>query len=482
MEDLKKQALEYVESRSGDITDVSHAIWGFAELSLKEYKSAAYYVQKLKEEGFEVEEGLCGIDTAFSGKFGSGKPVIAILAEFDALSGLSQRAGATERDFLEPDGSGHGCGHNMLGAGSFGAALGIKHYLEQSGKSGTVIFYGCPGEEGGASKALMARDKVWKECDVALTWHPADCFQVTTGTCNSCIQTLYKFKGVAAHAAGNPHEGRSALDAAELMNVGVQFLREHAKPDARIHYAIINGGGWSPNVVQPYADLLYMVRSTSVGDAVALQKRVDKIAKAAADMTETSVEKIFVDACSNTVMNTVLEKLVYSNMEQIPIPEYTDEEWAFAEKLRETFPGKGKISGAGAQHDEEIAAKVKELSEDGKRAINDFLMPFFSKYVESPGSTDVGDVSWEIPTVQMGAATYPAGSPGHSWQNVSCGATSIGDKGLMYAAKVLCASAIDLLNSPKTISAAKKEQKKRVKDAGGYQCPVPKGAKLYVIE
>jgi aminobenzoyl-glutamate utilization protein B len=481
MEALKQAAIDFVESKQELINEISHKVWDYAELSLKEYKSAALYVEKLKQEGFEVEEGLCGIDTAFKGSFGSGKPVIAVLGEFDALSGLSQRAGATQRDFLIPDGSGHGCGHNMLGAGAFGAALGIKHYLEESGRQGTVVFYGCPGEEGGASKALMARDKVWKSADVAITWHPGDSNEVVTGTCNSCIQTLYKFKGVAAHAAGNPFEGRSALDAVELMNTGVQYLREHAKPDARIHYAITNAGGNSPNVVQPYADVLYMVRSTKVGDAVALQKRVDKIAKAAAEMTETEVEKIFVDACSNTVMNTVLEKLVYQNMQEVPLPVYTDEEWAYAAELRKSFPGM-RVSGSGAQHDEDIALEVQKLSENGTKAINNFLMPFFSKYVESPGSSDVGDVSWEIPTIQMHAATYPAGSPGHSWQNVACGATSIGDKGMMYAAKVLCATGIDLLNSPKIIKAAKADHKKRVKAQGGYTCPVPKGAKLYVIE
>ncbi len=250
--DHSKDAIKYIEENSDKYIDISHKIWGYAELSLKEYKSAALYTEALRAEGFDVSENLGGIPTAFSGSFGSGKPVIGGLAEFDALSGLSQKAGLTHREPLDGQSatdSGHGCGHNMLGAASFGAACAIKNYLKQSGHSGTVIFYGCPGEEGGAAKAFLAREGVWKSLDAAITWHPGDTNEVTTGTCNSCIQVLYKFHGVAAHAAGNPEMGRSALDAVELMNTGVQYLREHMKSDCRIHYAITNAGGASPNVV-----------------------------------------------------------------------------------------------------------------------------------------------------------------------------------------------------------------------------------------
>ncbi len=480
MDQFKKNAISQVEAKEDLILEVSHKVWSYAELSLKEFKSAALYVEKLKEEGFETEEGLCGIDTAFMGRYGSGRPWIGILGEFDALSGLSQKAGLDHKEELVSGGDGHGCGHNMLGAASFGAAIGVKKYLEETGKSGTVFFYGCPGEEGGASKALMARDGVWNQLDAAITWHPGDNFGVSTGTNNSCIQYIYSFKGVSSHAAGSPEKGRSALDAAELLNIGVQFLREHMPSDARIHYAIINAGGKSPNVVQASADVLYMIRSCKVADAVALTKRVDNIAKGAALMTDTELTTIFVDGCANAVPNATLEKVLYENMEQIPLPEYTEEDWALAKAIQKTYPARTNLPGKGAEHDKAIAAIVREKSENGTRAINDFLLPFYTGDDFSAGSSDVGDVSWNIPTAQISAVTWPSGTPGHSWQNVSCGASPIGDKGTMYAAKVMCGAVIDLLNQPETIEKAKKELAERAPE--GYTCPVPEGAKLYVIE
>ena len=257
----KKIALDAIDGKEAFFTSISDKIWEYAELSLKEFKSAEEYCNALCELGFEVERNVCDIPTAFLGKWGEGRPVIGILGEFDALSGLSQIGGKLEREELVKGGSGHGCGHNLLGAGALAAAYGVKEYLKKTGKSGTVIFYGTPGEEGGAGKAFMAKEGLWYNLDCALTWHPMDANEVVTGSCNSCIQTLYKFKGVASHAAGDPENGRSALDAVELMNIGVQYLREHMPSDARIHYSIIDGGGFSPNVVQPTASVLYMVRS-----------------------------------------------------------------------------------------------------------------------------------------------------------------------------------------------------------------------------
>lgn len=312
MAEIKKQALAFIDEKAGLITDVSDQIWDFAELSLREFKSGELYAKVLAKEGFAVEHPFAGIETAFRASYGSGKPVIGILAEYDALTGLSQVAGSTERKELVADGNGHGCGHNLLGAGAMAAALGLKKYLETKGeRSGTVVLYGCPGEEGAATKAFMARDGVFAECDAALTWHPDKVNQVTTGTCNTCIQTEYKFTGVASHAAGAPDKGRSALDAVELMNIGVQFLREHMPDSARIHYSITDAGGASPNVVQPRAQVLYMVRSIWAKDALELQKRVDTIALAASMMTETKMEKKFIDDCSNTVPNKVLESLLW---------------------------------------------------------------------------------------------------------------------------------------------------------------------------
>ena len=287
MTDEKRAALAAIEDKADLVSQVADSIWSFAELSLQEEKSAALYCDVLEKEGFTVEKGICNIPTAFSASYGSGRPVIGFLAEYDALSGLSQEGGSLTRHQCVDGGNGHGCGHNLLGAGAFAAALGVKAFLEATKTPGTVVLYGCPGEEGGAAKAFMARDGLWYGLDAALTWHPNDANEVLTGSSNSCIQTQYHFTGVAAHAAGDPDRGRSALDAVELMNVGVQFLREHMSDKARIHYAITDAGGRSPNVVQPRASVLYMVRSNHVAEAVELQKRVDKIAEGAALMTET---------------------------------------------------------------------------------------------------------------------------------------------------------------------------------------------------
>ena len=302
----KQSALQTIEEKKTLITGIADKIWGFAELSLQEFKSAETYCEALEKEGFEVERGTSNIETAFAASYGHGRPYIGILAEYDALSGLSQEAGATERKEIHVGGNGHGCGHNILGAGAFAAALGVKAYLEKNDISGTVILYGCPGEEGGAAKAFMARDGVWKKLDAALTWHPEDVNEVATGSSNSCIQTQYKFTGIASHAAGAPEMGRSALDAVELMNIGVQFLREHMSDKARIHYAITDAGGCSPNVVQPRASVLYMVRSNHVAEAVEIPKRVDKNAEGAALLAGTTYQKKIFDGLADNLSDFAL--------------------------------------------------------------------------------------------------------------------------------------------------------------------------------
>ena len=470
----KQKYLKVIDEKANIITDVSDKIWEYAELSLLEFKSCELYCKVLKEEGFEVESPVCGIDTAFKATYGSGKPVIGILAEYDALSGVSQEAGVAYRKELVRGGNGHGCGHNMLGAGAMAAAFAVKAYLEENG-GGTVIFYGCPGEEGGAAKAFMARERLFEECDIALTWHPGSCNQVTSGTCNSCIQTEYKFTGIAAHAAGNPHMGRSALDAVELMNIGVQFLREHMPETARIHYAITDAGGNSPNVVQPTAQVLYMVRSVLVKEALELQARVDKIAEAAAMMTETTMKKRFIDGTSNTVPNKTLEKMLWENFNEIGVPTYTDEEKAFAQAIVDGYEMPShELPGSACDEDDEIAEWVAEVSKNATIPLNDFLVPYHFSTKQRAGSTDVGDVSWLVPTAQINVVTAPSTVPGHSWQNTSCGKTSIGHKGLLCAGKVLAATAIDLYNSPEKIAEAKEEWNKRA--AGGYFCPVPADA------
>ena len=473
----KKKYQDYIDERADVICDASDKIWGYAELSLQEYKSCELYCDILRKEGLEVECPVAGIETAFKASYGSGRPVIGILAEYDALSGLSQKAAATHREEIVKGGNGHGCGHNMLGAGSMGAAFAVKKYLEDKPEgSGTVIFFGCPGEEGGASKAFMARDGVWKDLDCAITWHPSALTYVDSGTCNSCIQTEYAFKGIASHAAGSPEYGRSALDALELMNIGVNFLREHMPDEARIHYAITDGGGASPNVVQPHAQVLYMVRSVLAKDALALQKRVDDIAEGAALITGTRLKKKFIDGCSNTVPNKVLEELLYQNFQETGVPEYTEEELAYAKALTNSYEfHDDRLPGDAWEESPEIKAFVEKASENATKPMNDFLIPYLYSEKKTPGSTDVGDVSWLTPAAQFNTACFAAGSPGHSWQNVSCGCTSIGHKGLLCAGKVLCGTAIDLFEDPKLIEAAKEEFAEKTKI--GYYCPVPEDAK-----
>lgn len=471
MNGQKQAALAAIEEKKQLVAGVADQIWEYAELSLQEVQSAALYVRVLRQEGFAVEEGICGIPTAFSASFGTGRPVIGILAEYDALSGLSQQGGCPVRRELTPGGTGHGCGHHLLGAGALAAALGVKHYLQQTGRPGTVVLYGCPGEEGGAAKAFMAREKLWYGLDAALTWHPDDCNEVATGSSNACIQVQYTFHGVAAHAAGDPEKGRSALDAVSLMNLGVQFLREHMEPQARIHYAVTDTGGCSPNVVQARASVLYMVRSDRVKKALELQARVDKIAEGAALMTETSCRRKFIDGLAETIPNHALEALLYRNFSEVGVPVYTGEEQAFAAALAATYEAEGYLPGVGRQ-DAGYAAAVKAMKPAG--AMNDVLLPLYQGEAFSPGSTDVGDVSWQCHTAQLHVAAWPNGCPGHSWQNVSCGKTSIGHKAALCAGKVLCAAAVDLLEQPELLQAAHREHEERTAD--GYTCPIPPDA------
>ena len=469
----KLEALSVIDRQADFFRELADEIWDHPELSLKEYRAADLYCRKLRELGFEVTEKLCGIETAFCGRFGSGKPVIGILGEFDALSGLSQEAGSTEAKPLIPGGNGHGCGHNLLGVGSLAAACAVKEWLEKSGRPGTVIFFGCPGEEGGAGKAFMAREGLWKKLDAALCWHPSDVNQVKTGTNNSSIQVLYRFRGKAAHAAGDPYNGRSALDAVELMNIGVQFLREHMTDDCRIHYAITDAGGVSPNVVQANAAVLYMVRANKVADSVKLQARVDDIARGAALMTGTDFERVFIDGTAELLPNFCIEEALYRNLEEIGVPAYTEEDRSLASALKASYPGSG-IAGVYGIRDPEIEKTLRRLSGNGEKAINDFIPPLYSTTAFSPGSTDVGDVSWLTPTSQIETVCWPAGVPGHSWQIVACGKSELAHKGMFLAAKVLAGTAVDLLSDGKLLARVRAEFEER--SAEGYVCPIEENA------
>ena len=473
MREDKLKALSVIEEHADLFRGMADEIWENPELSLKEYRAAELYCGKLRELGFTVTENLCNIPTAFCGSFGSGRPVIGILGEFDALSGLSQKAGAAEPAPVTPGGNGHGCGHNLLGVGSFAAACAVKAWLEKSGGPGTVIFFGCPGEEGGAGKTFMARDGLWKKLDAALCWHPSDVNQVKTGTNNSSIQVLYKFTGKAAHAAGDPYNGRSALDAVELMNVGVQFLREHVTDDCRIHYAITDAGGVSPNVVQARASVLYMVRANKVADSVKLQARVDDIARGAALMTGTEFERVFIDGTAELLPNFAIEQALYRNLEEIGVPDYSPEDLELAAALKASYSGSG-ISGVYGMRDPAVAKTVRTLSQDGKKPVNDFIPPLYSTTQFSPGSTDVGDVSWLTPTSQIETVCWPAGVPGHSWQIVACGKSGLAHKGMFLAAKVLAGTAVDLLSDGALLAQARAEFEER--SAGGYVCPIEQDA------
>ncbi|MFR2771943.1 MAG: amidohydrolase [Clostridium sp.] len=312
-------------------------IWDYAELKFEEYQSSEALIDMMKTHGFSVERGLAGMDTAFRATAGKGRPVIGLLAEYDALSGLSQKAGQLEPIPRKETENGHGCGHCLLGTAAAGAALMAKDYLIQTGREGTVVLIGCPAEEGGSGKAYLARAGVFDDLDAALTWHPAGGNAVLTGSLQANCQAYFRFHGVSSHAAGSPHLGRSALDAVELMDVGVNYMREHMEPTDRIHYAITDTGGSSPNVVQNHAEVLYLIRSTDNNKVKRLYERVKNIARGAALMTETNVEAVFDKACSNILSNSILEQLLYDCMKTIPLPSYTEEELVYAEQMKKTI-------------------------------------------------------------------------------------------------------------------------------------------------
>ena len=460
-----------VDDKSSLLTALSDRIWEYAELSMMEVRSTAAYLDILRAEGFSVREYLCGMATAFSGSYGTGKPVIGILGEYDALSGLSQVPGSTRKEPEVEGGCGQGCGHNLLGAASLGAAIAIKEAIKAGHLKGTVVFYGCPGEEGCAGKTFMARDGQFCDLDAALTWHPGDTNEVTTGSNAASIQVEYSFTGIAAHAAGNPDLGRSALDAAELMNVGVQFLREHMESKCSVHYSFADAGGLSPNVVQPTAKLIYMVRGESVRKAKALLKRVNNIAQGAALMTDTEVIWRQIDGTSSTVSNEVLEALLHKNLTEAPLPHYSEEEITFAAGLRTTYQVDG-LPGKLTDENRKLRAFVAEKTNHGKSAINNFVFPYYPSTHFNPGSSDVGDVSWLTPTAQFDAVTWPSGCPGHSWQTVSTGKTTLAHKGMLYAAKVLAGSVADLMEDAEILKKARAEFRETT--AEGYDCPISK--------
>ena len=474
-----EKIVECINAKADMLTRASDNIWEYAEMAFREHKSMNEICAILEAEGFKVEKGIGDVETAFSGTYGTGKPVIGILGEFDALDNLNQVAGATHKESFKEGCPGHGCGHNLFGIGSLAAAIAVKEYLKETGASGTVVYFGTPGEEGGSGKAFMAREGVFDGLDAAITWHPGSVNMASNNSSLANIQVKFKYDGISAHAAGDPQNGRSALDAVELLNIGVQFLREHMIPEARIHYAITNAGGFSPNVVQPYAEVLYLIRAPKNAQAKELYDRVMKIANGAALMTETTMEYEFIKACSNVVNNVTLERALDKNLHAVPLPEYTAEELETAQAYKDTAAAFAtdlaeKYSAGGPE-------VVKFIKEHQGGPLNNFIMPYFPSGKAMGGSTDVGDVSWVCPTAQINAVTLAANTPGHSWQIVAQGKSSIAHKGMLYAGEVMAATVIDLMNDPEMLAAAKAEHAEKV-GPEGYICPIPKGIKPQPIK
>ena len=446
-------------------------IWDYAELKFEEYQSSKALIDMMKAHGFSVERGLAGMDTAFRATAGKGRPVIGLLAEYDALSGLSQKAGQLEPIPRKGTENGHGCGHCLLGTAAAGAALMAKDYLIQTGREGTVVLIGCPAEEGGSGKAYLARAGVFDDLDAALTWHPAGGNAVLTGSLQANCQAYFRFHGVSSHAAGSPHLGRSALDAVELMDVGVNYMREHMEPTDRIHYAITDTGGSSPNVVQNHAEVLYLIRSTDNNKVKRLYERVKNIAKGAALMTETNVEAVFDKACSNILSNSILEQLLYDCMKTIPLPSYTEEELAYAEQMKKTITDADIASDMSLMmvHGAEkrrLASLYRELH------MANLVVAHQHQDLFLPGSSDVGDCSHATPTAQFVGACFVPGTPAHSWQMTAQGKEKTAVKGMFYAAQVLSEACRRLFEKPEIVKQAR-EVFENDTEGKPYECPIP---------
>lgn len=469
--DQKEKALSLPSQVRSALCQLSDAIWDHPEIGYHETFAADAYCALLKEYGFQVERNLCGIHTAFRGTYGHGSPKIGFLGEFDALGDMSQQAEALEPIPSVPGAPGHGCGHNLLGVGSLAAALSVKQYLD-AGHEGTVVFLGCPAEEGGAGKGFLARDGAFDELDAALTWHPGDTNHVGSGSTLANYQACYHFKGRSAHAAISPELGRSALDAVELMNVGVQFLREHIAQDCRVHYAITNAGGSAPGVVQAEADVLYLMRAPQLSQAKDLYQRINAIAYGAAQMTGTSVDIEFIKACSNILVNHTLGHVMQKNLEQLGSADYDDNDRRLAQALRDTMDHKDEYyrtlvrMAAGSSRDQELLDNLEA-------PLHDVVIPYIEQESSSMASSDVGDVSWVCPVAQLSTVTMPAGTSMHSWQEVSVGKSAMAKKGMLQAGKILAATAIDLIQNPEIIHKAQTEQRLKAGNQP-FESPIPK--------
>ncbi len=423
-----------MDQRADEYWNIAHKIWEYAEPGYQETKSSALLAETLEKAGFDVKRGVAAIPTAFTATAGSGKPVIGILAEYDALPGLAQEAQPERLARPSTNGYGHACGHHLFGTASTAAGIAVAEQLKAAGKSGTVRVYGCPAEEGGAAKAFMVRDKLFDDCDVVLHWHPSSRNSAGDASCLSRAAVKFRFKGTSAHAAGAPEQGRSSVDAVELTAHASELLREHTPDFTRIHHTITGGGG-APNVVPDFAEIYFYVRHPQSEVVKKLYPRLVKCAEGAAIATETKLEIHYLGGTMEILPNETLAQVVLNQLQSLPKLEYTPEETAFAVRIQETL------------------AKPVALDQLGK--------VFDSSGEVTKGSTDVGDVSWVVPTAGFSTTCWVPGTPAHCWQAVAAGGTTLGRKGMLLAAKTMATSAWELIEHPDTIAAAKKEHASR---------------------
>ncbi len=456
---------KYVEQSQARFHVLSDTVWATPETCYAEKQSVAAHIAELKHQGFKVTENAADIPTAVIGEAGKGGPVIALLGEFDALAGLSQQADVAEQMPLIDGANGHGCGHNMLGSAAMLAAVALRDWLKETGTPGRVRYYGCPAEEGGAAKTFMVKAGVFDDVDIAITWHPHSIPGVIRGSSLANCRVDFTFEGQASHASASPHLGRSALDAVELMNVGINYMREHMPSSARIHYAIIDGGGISPNVVQAKAVVRYVVRSETAPEMLKLLTRVRKVAEGAALMTETCVSDQILAAVSNTIYNPPLGEVMQRNLELLGPPQFSQADQLYAARFQATM----------TQEDISAAYGMIGIAPKDQKVLADFFAPADAPEVLLSGSTDVSDVSWVIPTVQMWGANYAIGTPFHSWQMVAQGKSGPAIKGMIHAAAAMAATGADVFLDAELRERAKSDLAQRV-GRDGYVSPLPDDA------
>jgi aminobenzoyl-glutamate utilization protein B len=441
----RRVLIERLERKAEHCAKLSSQIWEWAEVGYQETKSAALLKDELRGAGFTINDNVAGIPTAFMAQAGSGGPVIGILGEYDALPGLWQEA-VPSKEPARSNRAGHGCGHNLFGVASAAAAIAVQEWLAEKGIAGTVRFYGCPAEEGGGGKIYMVRSGAFADCDAVLHWHPGTENRASLRTNLANMTGKFRFRGTAAHASGSPQNGRSALDGVMIFTHAVELLREHVPQTTRMHYVITNGGD-APNVVPAFSEVYLYLRSPDMDVIDNVWPRILKCAEAGALATETKYELEIINSAYSLLPNDVLTKLIERNLNYVGGVRYTPEERDFAEKLRQTFVGGAPPLGS--------AARIG-TAEEGI----------------SYGSTDVADVSWVVPTGGFYTATFVPGTPGHSWQSTACAGMSIGQKGMIVAAKTLTLSALDLFLQPQELAAAKKNFETR-KAGQDYRSRLP---------